>query len=476
MLGQTRHEAAIPSSHVREPSARRNPGAARAISAVGGAGVAGGCGAAPRGVAQNKPRSRSSRRRAARPRAPAAPEALLGRQVLREFEQGPFLGTITAARVFDDGFPTQWHLSYDDGDAEDLDWRQLCAYGLLPDMRVADADPAPPPQEAPLQQRGASASQLAGGGAAGAARAVGVAGRYKGVSRESKGEAWLCNIYMPARRHINNGLVHIGRFADEKVAALTYDAVAREHGLPVNFPRPGEVQAVRGNGHAAAAPGERRERSCPHGIAASDTQSPLALPAASKRTRERASEAPTRVAKSPRVQPAPAGAAATLRSASSVEHGDAHGAAAPAAAAPVAAAENDGAAMQPEEEPAGDDVTAAAAPPPAAPAVPEPSPAVHAPPPAAPAPAPPAAAENSKLAAIAAFLRGIQPPLEQLDAALAALPGSGVTMARLASFAASSERAMLVDSAAASLRLELPFDRLAVLHALLALPPGAEQA
>jgi hypothetical protein len=98
-------------------------------------------------------------------------------------------------------------------------------------------------------------------------------------------------------------------------------------------------------------------------------------------------------------------------------------------------------------------------------------------PPAAAAPASvPLAAEDDKLAAVATFLRGIRPPLEQLDAALAALPGSGVTVARLASFAASSECAMLVDRAAASLRLELPFDRLAVLSAVLALPHGTEQA
>ncbi len=141
--------------------------------------------------------------------------------------------------------------------------------------------------------------------------------------------------------------------------------------------------------------------------------------------------------------------------------------------------------MEPEEEVAGEGSAAAALLSIAPAAATEPAAALPtAAPTAAPMLAPPAAAapasvplaEADKLAAVAAFLRGIRPPLEQLDAALAALPGSGVTVARLASFAASSECAMLVDRAAASLRLQLPFDRLAVLAALLALPQGAEQA
>ncbi len=95
---------------------------------------------------------------------------------------------------------------------------------------------------------------------------------------------------------------------------------------------------------------------------------------------------------------------------------------------------------------------------------------------------PAAANDNSgdALGAVASFLRAIAPPLSQLDAVLAALPGSGVSMlhlARLAGAAVSQgDRAMLLGTAADALHITNPFDRLAFVAALLELAPRGEGA
>ncbi len=81
-----------------------------------------------------------------------------------------------------------------------------------------------------------------------------------------------------------------------------------------------------------------------------------------------------------------------------------------------------------------------------------------------------------------AFLCGIRPPLSHLDAALAALPGSGMSMAHLACAAAPhlppAHRSLLLEQVADALRLAAPFDRLALAHALMARAwrGGADQA
>ncbi len=477
--------------------------------------------------------------------APTAPEALVGRRVLRVLEEGRFEGTITSARA-GLGYGMLWRVTYDDGDDEDLVWHELRTL-LLPDTRAAAGGDA-----ATAHAASACASrQLRSTTTAVAAHAAPAARQYKGVyPAQYTTDRWQCALYVPSKRDAakgKRGLVHLGRFDDVLEAARAYDDAARRHGiLAVNFPRPGtrEVQAVAGRRMPArlfeqrpklAAPQrtaqqylgvavrssrfearlrefhggmhdtaeaaartvdeELRRRNQLHKLnfpataaeraakARGQPAAPQAAPAPRQRKRTLEPEsaaAPTRAAKTPRAQPAMAGAAAAARSGPGLA----------TAVAPAASDDDmDAAAMEePEEEEVAAKGSGAATLLPIAPAAakepaaalptaaPTAAPMLAPPAAALPAPAPPAAAADSKLAAVAAFLRGIQPPLEQLDAALAALPGSGVTMARLASFAASGQRAMLVDRAAESLCLQLPFDRLAVLQALLALSQGAAQA
>jgi hypothetical protein len=84
------------------------------------------------------------------------------------------------------------------------------------------------------------------------------------------------------------------------------------------------------------------------------------------------------------------------------------------------------------------------------------------------------AAEDPTLAHMATFLRAIRSPLSQLDAALAALPESGLSVAHLACIASSShaspaDRKMLFDELAAVLRITRAADRIGFMNAVLAL-------
>jgi hypothetical protein len=112
---------------------------------------------------------------------------------------------------------------------------------------------------------------------------------------------------------------------------------------------------------------------------------------------------------------------------------------------------------------------APAPPPPPPPASPDGSaPPSPPPPPLAPPAASPAApeSESDPLAAVAAFLCAIRPPLSQLHAVLGALPGSGVSMAHLASIAASNRPLLLAAATADVLGIRAPFERLVFTTAL----------
>ncbi len=536
-----------PACGAHDASGALRGSAARAASAAGSAGEQGAAGgaaaAAPRGDTQNP--AAAERRGTAPPAsraleaAPAAPEALVGRRVLREFEEGRFEGSVASARD-SAGYGTLWRVTYDDGDDEELNWHELCTT-LLPDTRAAAGG------DAACTASGSASRQLRTSTTAVAAPVAPAAREYKGVSRESPTHRWNCVLYVPLSQRDaeapKHGLVHLGRFDDVLEAARAYDAAARRHGiLAVNFPRPGtrEVQAVRGHGQkpalffqgqqqqttaqqrtaqqylgvtlrrggsfearlrdfyggmhrtaeaaAHAVDEELRRRNQLHKLnfpataaerAAKARGRPAeaqATPAARvlKRAHEPESAAPTRAAKKPRTQPAAAGAAAAARGGPGL-----------ASAVAPAASDHDmkaAATEEPEEEFAAED-RAAAVPLPVAPAaVKQPASALPmAAPTAAPVLAPPAAAPappaamNDNLAAVAAFLRGIHPPLVQLDAALAALPGSGMSMAHLACFGV-SERESLLNDAADVLRIRAPLDRMVFKAALLALPRGAEQA
>jgi hypothetical protein len=84
------------------------------------------------------------------------------------------------------------------------------------------------------------------------------------------------------------------------------------------------------------------------------------------------------------------------------------------------------------------------------------------------------AGEDATTAGVAAFLRSIRPPLSQLDAALAALPGSGLSMEHLAAMAATeaaADRQMLYAGVAGELSLTRMADRVAFVAAVSALTP-----
>jgi hypothetical protein len=99
------------------------------------------------------------------------------------------------------------------------------------------------------------------------------------------------------------------------------------------------------------------------------------------------------------------------------------------------------------------------------------------------APPPGVAADaGAALTEVAAFLRAITPRLSCPDAIVAALPGSGISAARLhaiasAPYASQADRKMLLDDAAAALGIVVPFERMLFLSALVRhrapLPPRA---
>ena len=66
-----------------------------------------------------------------------------------------------------------------------------------------------------------------------------------------------------------------------------------------------------------------------------------------------------------------------------------------------------------------------------------------------------------------AFLRAIQPPLHQLDAALSAIPSSGVTVAHLRRIAGRRHRDALIEEVAGMLSITRPIDRVMFKAALL---------
>ncbi len=99
------------------------------------------------------------------------------------------------------------------------------------------------------------------------------------------------------------------------------------------------------------------------------------------------------------------------------------------------------------------------------------------PPAAAPLPPPPAApAPDAQAAALAAWLRSIAPQLTQLDAAVASIPGSGVSLAVLDRLASANTplatRHYLIDHAASQLGISSKRDKLLFLAAALERAPG----
>jgi hypothetical protein len=175
--------------------------------------------------------------------APAAPEALVGRRVVRAFGGVDYGGVVASARTTA-SFGHLWRVLYDDGDDEDLDWSELRA---LLQPAAADAAAAAEGGElvsSAVEEESASWQVPTAGGTAVAQRKLPAARRYKGVTCCSHGSRWEAKLYGVGS---NKRYKWCGAFDSEEKAARTYDAAARVHGVKtLNFPRPGtdEIQAL----------------------------------------------------------------------------------------------------------------------------------------------------------------------------------------------------------------------------------------
>jgi hypothetical protein len=300
-----------------------------------------------------------------------APQSFIGCTVRREFHGVLYTGTVTD--TFCSTGHQLWHVVYDDGDQEDYNKHQMHAFMQLEDGSTLAA-PLGHPQQAQAQQ-------------------------FKGVRFDQFSGLYRMEVNCGRGPHITNETL-----PSAMAAACAYDEVIRSRGFVVmNFPRPGsgELQAVRGETMVrtlarALQGGDARTRAAAvqptesaavsaHAAAAAGPMPPpppsTAPQARRKRARADGAAAAADHAAAAVALPAAAGGAPAARS--SAERVTDHAAAAPAQRASGGAA---------------DDVS-------------------HA----------------DEVARVQALLHSITPPLSQLDAALAAVPGSGLTLALLAS-------------------------------------------
>ena len=294
-----------------------------------------------------------------------------------------------------------------------------------------------------------------GGGAGAGGDAGQPAQRFKGVSHATGGaKGWRAQLYNPRTRTLK----YIGGFATGEEAARAYDAAAHKLRITaVNFPRPGtrEVQALAGQR------GSTGPRTPSKPLASSPAQPP-AQPAA-------APAAPPPAALSAPAPPHTALPPPAAPERAAVAHAGekrAHEAPEPALQLSAKTART--------EPPSVPHASSGVLMPqlPGALAVQPAQPAKQLPLPLSMVLAQPAA--SSEEAAVESFLRAMQPPVEQLDAALSAIRGSGVTMAHLRRAAGHH---VLIVAVASALRITRPFDRLTFAAALLDLltpaPPAA---
>ena len=243
--------------------------------------------------------------------------------------------------------------------------------------------------------------------------------RYHGVNYV--GDKWSPNKHFRAALFWKGKQYWAGRHATARDAALAADKMARKHGAlhKLNFPETADEHIAVARGCAAAEESASRSRKQKSDAVAAAVPQPPAKRGRASGPQPESKSGPVLV-KLPPLRPAGANRRREL--------------------APM-----DAAAAPSREEPA---PTPAAAPPQQA---------------FAPAPATAGAAGDD---AAAAFLRGINPPLTCLDAALAELPRSGITAALLRHVALSNasaspaERETRVNMLAGGLKIALPGDKL----------------
>ena len=347
----------------------------------------------------------------------SAAQPLLGVRVMVPFvdfdgETRLFPGVVTR-RVAGRGAGASYLVMFDDGDESVVAADELLALMSGKDTGAAQGGAAGP------HTAGASPSTRRGGSSA-VPSPPSQTTRYHGVY-------YVCDKWTQANKHFRAALFWkgkqywAGRHTTTRDAALAADQMARKHGVlhKLNFPETADEHIAVARGCAAAEESASRGRKQKSDAAAAAVPQPPAK-------RGRASGPPPEsksgavLVKLPPSRPAGANRRREL--------------------APM-----DAAAAPSREEPA---PTPAAAPPQQA---------------FAPAPATAGAAGDD---AAAAFLRGINPPLTCLDAALAELPRSGITAALLRHVALSNasaspaERETRVNMLAGGLKIALPGDKL----------------
>jgi hypothetical protein len=104
-----------------------------------------------------------------------------------------------------------------------------------------------------------------------AARTTGKSSQFVGVNWCARSGKWRVNLALShetAEGILKNANKSLGYFEDEEAAAMRYDEGAACHGKPVNFPGPGQIQALKGRPPTTndGAPRKRRKRNSERGI------------------------------------------------------------------------------------------------------------------------------------------------------------------------------------------------------------------
>jgi hypothetical protein len=368
------------------------------------------------------------------PPTSATPAALVGRRVVREFS-GVDYGGIVASTRNTAAFGRLWRVRYDDGDSEDLEWREL--RGLLqPEAAGVGAQASAPAR--PQRPSSAAAAQP----------------HHAFAPRPSRSHEAAAPLVVP-RKRVREAASAAPAEAPKLKSAKTVLALAQQAAAQAPAERdPPKLQSRKtpreagGGAHASAAPDVAAPARAEDDAVVATLMAPGfdysdALPADGTADDGAAASAPTTTAHAPPAVPQQSDALTTPASADA------------ASAVPAAAPGRGGDATFAVKVEAEAAVDAPAAP-------------------AAPADLMPQASAEDDTAAVAAFLRAIRPPLLQLNTVLAALPGSGVSMARLTCVFAPGASVLyskqLLYSAAAALGITLQSDLIALASALLALP------
>jgi hypothetical protein len=356
--------------------------------------------------------------------------------VVRAFSGVDYGGVVASTRK-SATFGRLWHVRYDDGDSEDLEWRELRAL-LQPEAAGVGAQASAGPERAQQPPSAAAAEP-----------------HHAFAPWPSRSDEPAAPLVVP-RKRVREAASAAPTEAPKLQSAKTARAQAQAAAQAPAERDPPKLQSCKtpreaGGAHASAAPDvaapARADAAFVVTLMAPGFHYSDALPADGSGDDSAAASAPPTSAHAPPAVPQQSDDALTTPASAGA-----------ASAAPAAAPWRGGDATFAVKVEAAVDAPAA---------------------PAATAALMPQASEDDT-AAVAAFLRAIRPPLLQLNTVLAALPGSGVSMARLTCVFAPGASVLyskqLLYSAAAALGITLQADLIALASALLALPARTDAA